>query len=137
MSDIMASMAAYLLTRSELTDLIGRRLNPMCLPAGTTSTPTVMPSVTYQLIDDPVQTTHDGKTIFKARVQLDAWSDSYKSVHEIGDVLFRSLHGFRGSWPPFTIGFVFRGLKQDDSGAVDAGLEHLIQDFQIGYTEAG
>jgi len=71
MSDILASMATYLLTSSELTDLIGTRLRPMRLPAGSTSNPTVMPYVTYQLVDEPVHSTHDKKTTFKARVQVD------------------------------------------------------------------
>jgi len=96
-----------------------------------------MPYVTYQLVDEPVHSTHDKKTTFKARVQVDVWSDSYKSAHAVGDVLFWLLHGFSGAWDPFTIGFVFRGLKQDDNGASDVGLEHLIQDFTIGYAEAG
>lgn len=137
MSDILSSMTAYLLTSSELTALIGDRLKPMRIPAGSTSNPTPMPYVTYQLIDEPLRKTHDRKMWYQARVQVDAWADSYKSAHAVGDVLFMLLDNFDGSWSPFRIMDVTRVSKSDDPGMPDAGLERLVQDFIISYAEEG
>lgn len=133
MTDILASMVSFLQLDAALTALVGARIYAKNIPPATTDNPTIMPCITYQLIDEPVQTTHDSKSIYKARVQLDAHG-SYKSSHAVADALHLCLHGFRGDWDSFSIGNILRKRKQDLSDP-DVELKRLSQDFVISYHE--
>ena len=132
MADILSSLVAFLLLDGDLSALIGSRVYPEKLPAGSTDNPTVMPAVTFQLIDEPVNTTHDNRQIFKARVQLDAWGGSYKSAHAVADALHQLLHGYRGALGTNDVGSIFRQRRTDDPNP-DIGLERVSQDFLITY----
>lgn len=134
MSDILASMVTFLQTDAALTALVATRIYPEKLPPATTSTPNTFPALTYQLIDEPAAITHDRRTVYKARVQADAWGTSYKSAHAVADALHDLLHGFRGSWSPFTVGNVLRKRK-NDLPEPDLGLERVSMDFVISYSE--
>ena len=134
MSDILASMVTFLQLDTTLTALVSTRMYPSRIPAGSTPSPQTMPCMTFQLVDEPVGTTHDGRTTHKARVQVDAWGSSYKSAHAVADAVHGALHGWRGSWSPYTVGNVLRKRKAD-LPEPDAGLERVSQDFVISYHE--
>ena len=87
MSDILASMLVHLQANAALTVLVSSRMYAEKLPAASTSAPNTMPAMTYQMIDEPVITSHDNKTLFKARVQVDAYGSSYKSARALKSVL--------------------------------------------------
>ena len=132
MSDILSSLVAFLLLDGELTALIGTRLYPEKLPAGTTENPTQMPAVTFQLVDEPVIGTHDNKQAYKARIQLDAWGGSYKSAHAVADALHTALQGYRGAMGTNNVGGIFRKRRQDDPNP-DIGLNRVSQDYLVNY----
>lgn len=134
MSDVLSSMTAWLLTRTEITSLLDTRVYPMAIPAGTTASPTTMPCMTYQLVDEPVITTFDGKPIYKARIQVDAFGGSYKSARGLADAVHGVMHGFRGAWGDLEVGGVFRKRKQDLSES-ESGLFRVSQDFIVNYHE--
>lgn len=134
MTDILSSMTAWLLTRAEVTSVLNERIYPMAIPAGTTNSPTQMPCMTYQLIDEPVITAHDGKSTYTARIQIDAFGGSYKSARGLADAVHGVMHGFRGAWGSLEIGGVFRKRKQDLSEP-ESGLFRVSQDFIVNYHE--
>jgi len=132
MSDILSSLTSFLLLDANVTALVSTRIYPEKLPAGSTDNPTTMPALTYQLIDEPVGTTHDNNQTFKARIQLDAWGGSYKSAHSVADALHTSMQGYRGAMGSVHVGGVFRQRKTDDSNA-DVALFRVSQDYMINY----
>lgn len=134
MTDILSSMTAWLLTRTEVTSVITARIYPMTIPPGTTSNPTQMPCMTYQLIDEPVVTTHDGRSTYTARIQIDAFGGSFKSARGLAEAVHGVMHGFRGAWGDVEIGGVFRKRKQDMIDP-EASLFRVSQDFIVNYHE--
>ena len=128
---ILFSMLAYLKTCTAITDLVGTKIYPVRYPQGALEN---KPFITYQLIDEPTVNTHDGKSVYKARVQVDAWGETYLSAHAVGDALHAALHGYRGSWSPYTIGNVLRKRKQDIPEP-DIEASRVSQDFVISYSE--
>lgn len=134
MTDILSSMTAWLLQQTAITSVLEARIYPMAIPAGTTNSPTQMPCMTYQLIDEPVVTTHDGRSTYTARIQIDTFGGSYKSARGLADAVQGVLHGFRGAWGSLEIGGVFRKRKQDLIEP-DSGLFRVSQDFIVNYHE--
>jgi hypothetical protein len=134
MSDILASMAAYLALNADVTALAGTRIYPMRAPAPSTKEPNTLPYLTFQLIDEPVAITHDAKSTYKARVQVDARAETYKAAHALADAVHAALHGYRGNWSPFDVGSVLRKSKADLSD-MEVGLERLSQDYVVTYRE--
>lgn len=132
MSNILTAQLVYLRTISALTALVSTRIYPAKLPAGTSTTPTPMPALTYQMVDEPVITTHDNQQLFTARIQFDAWGGSFGSAHAVADALFTVLHGYKGMMSTVAVGGVFRQLKRDDSDP-DVALYRVIQDFIFNY----
>lgn len=133
MSDILSGLTAHLLLDSALFALVGARVFPEKLPAGTTENPTIMPALTYQLIDEPVFTTHGNQQLFNARIQIDCWGGSYKSAQTVAALLHASLHGYRGAMGTITVGGVFRKSKRDDPNP-DIELYRVSQDFVFNYS---
>ena len=82
MSNILTAQRTYLATITALTTFVSTRIYPMTIPAGTSANPTTMPCLTYQMIDEPVITTHDNQKLFKARIQYDTWGGSYASADD-------------------------------------------------------
>lgn len=134
MSDILASMVTYLGTNAALTALVSTRIYPVQLPEPSTSSPNTLPALTYQMIDEPVSTSHDGRTLHKARVQVDAYAETYKGVRAAADAVQTALQGYRGSWGVFTVGSVLRKRKSDLS---EPGYDvyRESQDYIISYHE--
>lgn len=132
MSNILTAQLVYLRTITALTSLVSTRIFPDKLPAGTSTTPTQMPCLTYQMVDEPVITTHDNEQLFMARIQFDSWGGSYGSAHAVAEALFTALHGYRGLMSTVHVGGVFRELKRDESDP-DVALYRVIQDFVFNY----
>jgi hypothetical protein len=132
MNNILTAQLTYLRTITALTALVSTRIFPGKLPAGTSTTPTPMPCLTYQMVDEPVVTTHDNQQLFTARIQFDAWGGSYGSAHAVADALYASVQGYKGFMGAVPVGSVFRQLKRDDSDP-DISLYRVIQDFVFSY----
>lgn len=130
---ILSGLTEFLLENDALAALIVARVYPETIPPATTSNPTTMPVVTYQLIDEPLTTTHDNEQAFMAKVQLDAWGGSYKSVHAVADAIHAAMQGYVGTMGDFTVGGVFRKRKQDDPNP-DIDLHRISQDYVINYS---
>lgn len=132
MSNILTAQLTYLRTISALTALVSTRIYPQTIPAGTSANPTPMPCLTFQMVDEPVITTHNNEQLFTARLQFDAWGGSYTSAHAVANALFTALHGYKGSMGTVPVGSVFRLIKRDDSDP-DVALNRVIQDFIFNY----
>lgn len=133
MSNILTAQLVYLRTITALTNLVSTRIFPDKLPPGTSTAPTPMPCLTYQMVDEPLVTTHNNKQLFMARIQYDSWGGSYKSAHDVENALFIALHGYQGLMSTVYVGGVFRKLRRDDSDP-DVSLYRVIQDFIFNYT---
>ncbi len=133
---LMTAVVSHLLSDAALTALIGARLYPERLPESTSENPNTMPLVTYQLIDDPIVTTYDNKSIYRTRVQVDAWGGSYKSAQAVADALFAALHGRRGVMGDQSvfIGNVFR-ISRKDASDPNVKLFRVSQDFLFAHRE--
>lgn len=134
MSDILSSMVTHLQANTALAALVGTRMYPMVLPAPSTSAATTFPALTYQLIDEPARTTHDGGVNYKARVQIDVYGTTYKTARAAADAVHTAMHGFRGSWNAFLVGNVFRKRKMDEFEP-DTNLNRVSMDFAVSYRE--
>lgn len=134
MSNILTAQKTYLATIGALTTLVSTRIFPERLPPGTSTTPTVMPCLTYQMVDEPVMTTHDNQKLFTARIQYDTWGGSYASAHAVADALFAALHGYKGLMDTVAVGGVFRKSGKRDDNDPDTGLNRVIQDFVFNYS---
>jgi len=132
MTDILSAMVTYLEGTAGVTTLTSTRIYPLALLPATTASPSTMPAVTFQLIDEPTVTTHENNVLFHARVQLDAYGISYKSAHAVADALFTALHGYKGTWSPYIVGSVMRKRKNDLSEPEES-LFRVSQDFVISY----
>lgn len=132
MNNILTAQLTYLRTISALTTLVGARIYPQTIPAGTSANPTPMPCLTYQMVDEPVITTHNNEQLFTARLQFDAWGGSYGSAHAVADALFTALHGYKGLMGAVIVGGVFRLIQRDDRDP-DVALYRVIQDFIFNY----
>lgn len=133
---LLTALTSHLLNHAGLSALIGTRVYPEKMPASTSATPNTMPLVTYQLIDEPMVTTHTNNNLFMARVQIDAWGGSYKSAHAVADQVFLALQGYRGAMgdQSVEVGGCFRNAKRDQSNE-DVELFRVIQDFVINWKE--
>jgi len=131
---LLTALTSHLLNASSISALVGARVYPEKMPSSTSAAPNTLPLVTYQLIDEPVITTHANNNIFKARVQIDAWGGSYKSAQTVADALFDTLQGYHGALGDQTVevGGVFRRSRRDQSDeAVE--LFRVSQDFVFNY----
>ena len=129
---ILTGLTSFLLADANITALIVARVYPEKIPAGTSANPTTMPCLTYQLIDEPVVTTHGNDLSYKARVQLDAWGGSYKSAHTLADAVHTALQGYSGAMGNVEVGGIFRKSKRDDPNP-DIELNRVSQDYMINY----
>jgi len=130
---IESGLVTHLLRDAAISALISTRIYPEKLPAGSTSNPTVMPCLTYQLIDEPLQMTTDYKQLFRARIQIDSWGGSYKSAHALADAVHDALQGYHGAMGDHNVGVVLRQSKRDDP-IPDIELNRVIQDYFFNYT---
>jgi hypothetical protein len=131
---ILTGLTSYLLNNTAVTALVGTRIYPEKIPAGTTANPTIMPCLTYQLIDEPIMSTFDNAQLFRARIQIDTWGGNYKSAHAVADAVHLSLQGFRGHMGTADVGGVFRQAKRDNPDP-DVELYRVSQDYFFNYTE--
>jgi hypothetical protein len=133
---LLSALTSHLLNHAGLSALISTRLYPEKLPASTSETPNTMPLATYQLNDEPVSTTHDGKLLYRTRVQVDAWGGSYKSAHVVAHQVFTALQGYSGHMGDQTVsvGGIFRQAKRDQ-GDENVGLFCVSQDFIINWKD--
>ena len=133
---LLTALTSHLLSDAGLSALVGARIYPEKMPASTSATPNTMPLVTYQLIDEPVTTTHDRQVLPRARIQIDAWGGSYKSAHTTASAVFAALHGYRGALgdQSVNVGSIFCTSKRDASDP-NVELFRVSQDFTVHYKE--
>lgn len=135
MTSVLPALVTHLKQTAALTALIGERIYPERLPESTTETPNTMPLITYQLLEEPVNTTHTNNNLFRAVVQIDAWGGSYKSADAVAQALFNALHGYKGNLGGVETGAIQRTGKRDASDQ-NVALHRIIQNFSIPWKEA-
>ena len=128
---LITSLSAKLLL--DLSAIIGSRVYPLRLPDASTAAPNVLPAITYQLISDPLKTTHSGHVTRTARVQIDAYAETYKEAHAVADAL-ELMHGYRGQMGDVTVGNIFRDSLREEA-IPNAKMYSVSQDFVIRYKE--
>lgn len=81
----------YLTADAGLASLVGTRIYPVHLPEGTT-----LPAVSYFMVDNPPDYTHDGETTLEhPRYQFDCWATSHVNVIALQDAVQAALGRFR------------------------------------------
>lgn len=83
-----------LLKNTEVTALIGTRMYPLALPQEPT-----LPAVVYTIISSVPANSYTNtvdSTAEEARVQVDVYGETYKSVHEVAAVIDAAVLGLTG-----------------------------------------
>ncbi len=134
---LITALVWHLLNHTEVAALVGARIHANKIPPSTSEQPNVMPLLTYKLLSDPASITHDRKSTYVARVQLDSWGGSYKSAHAVASALDQALHGYRGAMGSegLHVGLCLRKDKRDNPNAENVDLFHVESFFEIRYKE--
>lgn len=130
---IEANLTTFLLADTTIAALVSNRIYPERLPETTTEANTILPFVIYTLVSENDMQTHDNHNWYSARIQIDAWANSYKSAHDTAAAIHSALQGYRGSWGENTIGGVFRKRK-NDLAAPDVKLHRVSMDYIVNYS---
>ena len=88
-------------TNGSIAALIGSnpaRIFPVLLPQDS-----VLPALTYHLVAEPVDPTFTTSGMARARIQFDAWGDSYSDAASLRAALTTVLHGLKGTLSDGTI----------------------------------
>lgn len=95
MSLIQPGLSEYLLSITELTDIVDQKIHAF----GEVPTGTQLPYVTWSKIDN-LHTNHQGGSsgLAEPRLQLEAWAMTEYDAALIFDILRRNLDGFVGTW---------------------------------------
>lgn len=133
---IMTAVSAHLLAYAGLSALVATRVYVKEMPPSTSETPNIMPLVTFKLIDEPMITTHGNNNIYNARIQVDSWGGSYKSVDGVASQVHAALQGYRGAMSDQTVivGGCFRKSKRDNSND-EVSLYRIEQVYVMNYKE--
>ena len=135
---IDAEQALYgkLSTTAGITALCSTRIYPLDLPPSVT-----LPAVTYQIIDAPIEATHDeaaGSSLVYARHQITSWATTYAASVALAKQIHLALQGFKGiitvGADTFTIMSSLRAGKMPNKDP-ETGLYWISQDYIIWYTE--
>ncbi|HSH45233.1 MAG TPA: DUF3168 domain-containing protein [Longimicrobiales bacterium] len=130
---IEEGLASFL---EELETSAGARVYPLTLPQAVK-----YPALTYQLVSDPRDDTHDGPDgTVNARYQVTAWSDVYDDMKALAQEVRDGLFGFTGAMGEVTVRRVgYMGgpdLYEPEVGPAGApGVHHGPRDYVIQYTE--
>lgn len=109
--------------------LCGTRVYPLILPSAPT-----LPSLTYQSISSVAQYTMDGPTgLVTARVQTEAWSDSYSTAKALAAAVRTLLDGYSGTLPNGVPVLDIRCDNALDTYEKDARLYRVHTDWLIQY----
>ena len=99
MTDLGVDVRTYLLTKSDVTDIVSTRVRPDAL-----TQEEALPAVAYQETD----TTHEqhltaAAGILHARLHLDCYADTRRGANSLAETIRTQLHGYRGSAGSATI----------------------------------
>ncbi len=98
--DIMQAVRTQLAATAGVTALVGNRIHPLRLPPGG-----ALPAITYQMVSDPRQYTHDGAAgLAQPRIQITCWGETdsngnslYSSAKALAAAVRVALSAFSGT----------------------------------------
>lgn len=96
MSDILfqSSFYQFMVAQAELTAEIGTKIYPF----GSTPTKTILPYVTWQIIDNlHVHNQGGASGLANPRLQIDTWAETESAAALINKIIRRILDTFRGT----------------------------------------
>ncbi len=90
---IETDLVSHLKSKTEITDLVGRRIYPMLAPQNV-----INPYMTYQVVSDDSNQCMGGEVYQNdTRFQIDCWSTKYSEVKAIKEAVENALIGFKSS----------------------------------------
>ncbi len=114
--------------------LVGTRIYPQKLAQDAT-----LPALVYSVISDPRELTLDGPSDFiRARVQVDAWADTYLEAIALSDAVRAAINGENNSLGAQAVQFVYLDSQADAEPFVEGDtIEYRrTQDYIVIYTES-
>lgn len=115
---------------------VGQRVYPLTLPQGA-----VLPALTYQLVAETGLATHDwaqdhplydGLRDEEARVQFNAYGDTFDEAEALSNELKAAITGYRGLWGQVQIESVLPVLSLDDYEPATQSWRR-VTDYQISW----
>lgn len=92
MADMTTELRALLLATPALAQLVGTRVDWGSRPQGSK-----LPNVVLHLIDEGEGVTQKGRDgLLQARVQIDAWADTFGEARLLQTIIRERLNGYRG-----------------------------------------
>lgn len=132
--NLETAITAHLKAHPGLSALIGGRVYPLVIPQGAP-----LPCVTYQRISTPRQYTMGSTaTVVNARMQVDAWGDSYASAKATAAAVLAALNhesGQIGAGAKVFDVLVSLADNEADSYEPDTGRYRVRIDFRVMYEE--
>ncbi len=118
-----------LLADTAVSGLIGNRLYPLMLPEAA-----MFPAASYQLISAIEQYTLDGPLgLTQARLQIDAWGQTYGSAKILAAAIHAVLNGYDGTLDEGTAVFEIERDQATDGFDPNSRLYRVQSDFMILY----
>jgi hypothetical protein len=135
---IEAGLTALLLGNTAVAAIVGDRVYPLVLPGkpGTEEVRKYVPSVTYQRVSSTrVAGTLQGPSeLVGARIQVDAWADSYATVKHLADAIRSAVDGFKGTAGGKDIQGAFLEIDFDQFEP-DVRLWRVTQNYRVYHNE--
>lgn len=142
MSLIQPALTQYLLSLTELTDVVDEKIHA----AGEVPTGTKLPYLTWNKVDN-VHTHHQGGSsgLAEPRLQLDIWAGTEYEAALTFDILRRNMDGFVGTWgtgaDEVTVRVSILETDREDYSPPDDGTQEGAHrasgDFLVWFDEGG
>jgi hypothetical protein len=126
---MLEQLRTFLIADAPLQALVVDRVHPLVLPQKP-----ALPAITLQTVSALEGAHSEGADgLARPRVQIDAWSERYRSAVEVADRVKALLHGYRGALGDRQCAGAFFADRRDLYEA-DAKLHRVSQDFHLWLT---
>ncbi len=123
---IESDIVNYLLSQSEITDVVSERIYPTQLPENSD-----LPALMYIRIGGNRMRTHRGNSNNATSLQISCWSKDYGEAKDLSDILIEKLDNYDGYMQSGRVTIFHQNDR--DIYEPDTGLYHIPVDFEIHY----
>jgi hypothetical protein len=132
---IRSAIRTYLLTQTDLTNLISTRIYLTRIPDNGT-----YPCITFRRISSGRQHDLDGAAGYaESNFEFEVWSDDSEEVEDVCEELRQALQGFRGTMGTTAVKRVTLEDEQDfyhpPISGDDVGVHRTVVRYIVGYVE--
>jgi hypothetical protein len=129
-ADVEEAVASILIADPVVSGMIGPRIYQHKLAQNSQ-----LPALTYQLIDDPSENSHDGASgLAKARLQIDCWGSTKSDATALAVAVKGALVGVKRYSAGVLIGSILK-ISEMSMFDPDVRLRRRLIDFAVWHSE--